>query len=398
MPTEFIHVAEARRMIRENTDPLAPLKVPLQDAAGMVLAEDIFSKTDIPPFNQSSMDGYALNFKGLQTYKHLKIDGVIPAGQGEPAPLMPQNATRIFTGAVVPSGADTVVIQEKVKADKGELLVEDTNLVAGINIRLQGSEIKSGALALEKNTILTPAAIGFLAGVGTSEVLVFPNPSISIIVTGNELQEPGKPLEHGQVYESNSYALIAALKQLHIENVKIYSAEDTLETLTKVLLQALEQSDVVLLTGGVSVGDYDFVIRAAALNGVSQIFHKIRQKPGKPFYFGKKHKQYVFGLPGNPASVLTCFYEYVLPALGKMSSREIGLTNLMAPLRTALKKPVGLTHFSKGFYDGRSVAQLNAQESFRLSSFAKANCLIQMDEGITEYMEGEMVEVHLLPF
>lgn len=199
MPVEFIHVADAKRRIGENTDLLEPLKIPLQDAAGLVLAEDVFSTTDIPPFNQSSMDGYALNFNGWKTYKHLKIEGVASAGMAEHEPLMPQNATRIFTGAVVPSGADTVVMQEKVKADKGQLFVEDTNLVAGLNIRLQGSEIKSGELALEKNTILTPAAIGFLVGVGTQEVVVFPRPSISIIVTGNELQEQGKSLEHGQV-------------------------------------------------------------------------------------------------------------------------------------------------------------------------------------------------------
>ena len=199
-------------------------------------------------------------------------------------------------------------------------------------------------------------------------------------------------------YESNSYTLIAALKQLHIEKVKIYPVEDTLETLTEVLREALEHSDTVLLTGGVSVGDYDFVIRAATLNGVNQIFHKIRQKPGKPFYFGKKHKQCIFGLPGNPASVLTCFYEYILPALCKMSNRESSLTKLMAPLTTAVKKTKGLTHFLKGFYDESSVSPLNAQESFSLSSFARANCLIQLDEEITEYRQGEMVEVHLLPF
>ena len=133
-----------------------------------------------------------------------------------------------------------------------------------------------------------PAAIGFLAGIGITEVLVYPNPSVSIIVTGNELQTPGQPLQQGQVYESNSYSLQAALKQLHITEVKVYKAEDTLETVRQVLNDALQQSDIVFLTGGVSVGDYDFVAAAAKENGVEKIFHKIKQKPGKPFYFGKK--------------------------------------------------------------------------------------------------------------
>lgn len=397
MSSEFIHVAEAKRMIRENTSLLAPLKVPLKDAAGMVLAEDVFSKTDVPPFNQSAMDGYALNFEGWQTHRRLKIEGIIPAGSGKPSSLKPQNAVRIFTGAAVPDSADTVVMQEKVKVDAGELIVDDINLTSGLNVRLQGSEIRSGELALEKNSILTAAAIGFLAGVGVNEVLVFPLPSISIILTGDELCKPGEQLKHGQVYESNSYALLAALKQIHIDRIEIYTAEDTLETLSGVLGQALSQSDMVLLTGGVSVGDYDFVIRAAKANGVEQIFHKIRQKPGKPFYFGKKGRQCIFGLPGNPASVLSCFYEYVLPALGKMNKQETELIKLMVPSKAGLKKPAGMTHFLKGFYDGSSVSQLNAQESFRLSSFAKANCLIQLDEDKTEYSEGEMVEIHLLP-
>ena len=228
-------------------------------------------------------------------------------------------------------------------------------------------------------------------------MLVFPRPAISIILTGDELCQPGQQLEYGQVYESNSYALLAALKNIHISNIKVFTAKDNLKTLSEVFRQALASSDAVLLTGGVSVGDYDFVLRAAEINGIEQIFHKIKQKPGKPFYFGKKGDQVIFGLPGNPASVLSCFYEYVLPALGKMSNQKTDLIQLNVPSKTPLKKAAGLSHFLKGFYDGVSVRQLGAQESFRLSSFAKANCLILLDEDRTEYSEGEMVEIHLLP-
>lgn len=397
MSAEFIHVAEAKRLIKENIEALSSTKVSLKDAAGLILAEDIFSLTDVPPFDQSSMDGYALNFQGWQGFKDLIVDGEVQAGKVESIPMPPQNTRRIFTGAAVPPGADTVVIQEKVLLENGKLVIKDTNLIKGLNVRIQGSEAKAGELALEKSSLLTAAAVGFIAGLGIRELRVYPRPAVSIILTGNELQEPGKPLEHGQVYESNSYALIAALKQAGISDIKTFKSEDSLETLIKVLKEAMEQTDAVLLTGGVSVGEYDFVIRAANANRIEQIFHKIRQKPGKPLYFGKKEKKCIFGLPGNPASVLSCYYQYVLPALGVLSNRDTGLKQLKVPLAESLKKPLGLTQFLKGFFDGSKVRSLNAQESFRLSSFAKANCLIQLDADQSEYNEGDLVEINLLP-
>jgi molybdopterin molybdotransferase len=201
----------------------------------------------------------------------------------------------------------------------------------------------------------------------------------------------------GQVYETNSWSLKAALKQLQIENVKVYRAEDTMDVVEKVLKDALEHSNIVFLTGGVSVGDYDFVAAAAERNGVHKLFHKIKQRPGKPFYFGKKESQLVFGLPGNPASVLTCFYEYAEPAIRQMMRQSSTVKIMQAPLATAFKKSAGLTHFLKGFYDGTSVLPLTAQESYRLSSFAEANCLIQVEENTTNCMDGELVEIHLLP-
>ena len=200
-------------------------------------------------------------------------------------------------------------------------------------------------MAVAKDSLLMPAAIGFLAGIGVTEVLVYPYPVISIIVTGNELQTPGMPLQAGQIYESNSFLLRAALKQLDITEVKVYKAEDTLETVKRVLNEALQKSDIVFLTGGVSVGDYDFVAAAAKENGIEKVFHKIKQKPGKPFYFGKKESKLVFGLPGNPASVLTCFYEYVEPALRQMVKQKTGLRVMQAPLAEPFKKARGLRIF-----------------------------------------------------
>ena len=393
----MISVTEAKKLIIENTLSLEPVSLPLKYAAGLILAEDVYAIMDIPAFSQSSMDGYAFSFEGWKQHKKLKIEGEVAAGDNETITLSLKNAVRIFTGAAVPAGADTVIMQEKTKTQNGELIIEDENIQPGNSVRPKGSEIKAGALALPKENTLSPAAIGFLAGIGITEMKVYPNPSISIIITGNELQQPGKPLAHGQVYESNSFALKAVLKQLHIDNIQILHATDKPEIVTGTLQKALQECDVVLLTGGISVGDYDFVLQSATQCGVEKLFHKIKQRPGKPLYFGKKENKLVFGLPGNPASVLTCFYQYVIPALEKLSKRKIELQLVRVPLARSFQKNAGLTHFLKGFYDGKKAVPLDAQESFRLSSFAKANCLIQIDEDITSLKEGELVDVYLLP-
>ena len=393
----MISVQEAKKIISENVSSLEPVILPLSQAVGLLLAEDIYATTDIPAFPQSSMDGYAFSFEGWKQHKKLKVVGEVAAGSNEAFSLAPENTVRIFTGAAVPVCADTVIMQEKVKTQNGELIIEDETLQPGNSVRSRGSEIKAGTLALEKGSVLLPPAIGFLAGIGIKEVKVYPNPSISIIITGNELQQPGQPLQHGQVYESNSFALKAVLQQLQIGDADILFATDKLDTVTATLKEALNKTDVVLLTGGISVGDYDFVLQAATACDVEKLFHKIKQRPGKPLYFGKKENKLVFGLPGNPSSVLTCFYQYVIPSLEKLSKRKISLQSFKAPLAKAFQKNTGLTHFLKGFYDGKTVLSLDAQESYRLSSFAKANCLIQIDEEITSLKEGELVAVYLLP-
>ncbi len=397
MPPEFIEVTDARKLIRENIKIPDPVRVSISSAAGLILAEDIFALTDVPPFMQSSMDGYAINYQGWKKNEALKIEGMVQAGLTELNPLKSDEARRIFTGAAVPDGADTVVMQEKVGIQDGKLIIKDNNLVSGQNVRIQGSEAKKGEIALEKGHLLNATAIGFLAGLGIHELMVYPAPTISIILTGNELQQPGLALSYGQVYESNSYALNAALKEAGILNVDVFSAEDDLKILIEVLAIAMQKSNLVLLTGGVSVGDYDFVIRAADANGIDQVFHKIRQKPGKPIYFGKKDEKYIFGLPGNPASVLTCFYEYVYPAIGLLSNRQKEMVKLNAVLESDINKPSGITHFLKAYYNGKTVRELKAQESFRLSSFAKANCLIELKSEQSEFKAGDEIEIHILP-
>lgn len=393
----MISVTEAKKIIQEQVSPLSQVQLPLLQAIGLVLAEDVFSAIDFPPFNQSSMDGYAFCYEGLKSNGTLQIEGEIAAGSNSNQTYASEKAVRIFTGAPVPQGMDTVVMQEKVTVENADLIIEDQYIQLGVNVRPKGADIKAGELALKAGTLLTPGAIGFLTGIGITTVGVFPKPVVSIIVTGNELQPAGKRLEYSQVYESNSATITAALQQLHINQIKVFWAEDNLSVLKKTLQEAIEQSDVILLTGGISVGDYDFVLEAATQCGVTKLFHRIKQRPGKPLYFGKKENKLIFGLPGNPSSVLTCFYEYVLPALQQLGNQYKGLKTIEAPLLSAINKTAGLTHFLKGYYDGDKVLPLGAQESYRLSSFAKANCLIQIEENKTHCEIGEKVTIHLLP-
>lgn len=391
----LISVDEAKQLIKDNVEVMPSVSMALKDAAGFVLAKDVYSKIDFPPFNQSNVDGYAIAFKDAR--ERLMIHGESAAGNNANVQLQSKHAMRIFTGAPVPKNADTVVMQEKVTVKNKELMINDEQLQAGLNFRPKGKDIAKNDLALHTDEFLSAGAIGFLTALGITEVNVYKKPSVNIIITGNELQQPGKDLQYGQVYEANSFMLKAALQQLHFNEIEVVYANDNLERQTSILNDALNKNDIVLLCGGISVGDYDFVLQATENCGVKKLFHKVKQKPGKPLYFGKKDKKPVFGLPGNPSSVLTCFYEYVVPALEIMAHKKDTIKHLQLPLSMPFKKNAGLTFFLKGLHDDNKVIPLDAQESYRLSSYAKANCLIRLEEERTQYEEGEMVEVHVLP-
>lgn len=391
----MITVQRANALIAESIRPLEPVSLPLSDTSGLVLAEDVFSHYDIPTYPQSSMDGYAFAFEeGKSTYV---LEGEMAAGSNHQFQLKPGHAVRIFTGAAVPPGADTILVQEKSAIQEGQLQVNDLQLKKGDHVRPVGSEIERGAKALSKGHLLNAASIGFLAGMGISSVMAYPKPKVTILVTGNELQMPGTPLEYGQVYESNSLTLKACLSQLHIKTVEVLQSGDNRLQLHAMLAQALETSDLILMTGGVSVGDYDFTMDAFESCGVRQVFHKIKQKPGKPMLFGIKDEKAVFGLPGNPASVLTCFYEYVIPAIGRMMHSPKSIEIKQVPLEHDHQKPAGLTHFLKGLYNGQTVSLQTGQESYKLSSFASANCLAVFQEGETVFNKGQLIDIHLLP-
>ena len=391
----MIEVQRAHTLIAQHTQRLVPQCIPLVQAVGLRLAESLYSEGDVPAFWQSSVDGYA--FSWTEGERNYQLIGEVPAGSGRPPALLPKQAVRIFTGAPLPEGADTVVMQERTLVEGLEITLNDPDLSKGSNVRPPGSEIAAGALALEEGSLLLPGSIGFLAGMGKAEVVVYPRPKVAILVTGNELQAPGQPLAYGQVYESNSVLLQAALLQLGIQEVWVQRVSDQLEELQSAVERAIAQADVVLVTGGVSVGDYDFTYRAAERGGIELIFHKIKQKPGKPLLFGHKGERLFFGLPGNPASVLTCFYEYVFPALGQLQGNRKGLDTKKAPLSSVFKKKPGLTQFLKAHFDGQQVHLASAQASYQLAGFATANCLAVFPEDWEVVEAGTLVEIHLLP-
>jgi molybdopterin molybdotransferase len=387
---------EAIDIICHQTQALPPTIKSIADTLGLVLAEDVYSPIDIPGFDQSAMDGYALNLGNEPVRKHYLIAGEVAAGDIPDDVTDTNFAVRIFTGAAMPKGFDTVIMQEKTRVEDGTLVITDDLLKTGQNVRLRGAEIKRGTLALLKGSFLTPASIGYLSGMGITEISVFPKPNVTLIITGNELKQPGQLLNDGQVYDVNSYTLTAALRQKGITDIEVLWVKDDLGTLTETLSVALDKSDLVLLTGGISVGKYDYVLEATQKNEVVEQFYKVKQKPGKPLYFGTKNNTLVFGLPGNPASVLTCFYVYVSMAIDLLSSHQKQRWT-KTRLTDSFEKNGGLTHFLKGHYVEGHVRLLGGQESFRLSSFATANCLIRIDESATQMASGSEVDILLLP-
>lgn len=393
----MVSVQEARTLIQQHTTPLQPVFMPLLSAAGHILAEDIRSPIDIPSYPQSGMDGFAFAFESYKAGMGMEVVGEVVAGQSASMVVPPGKAVRIFTGAPVPAGTDTVVMQEKISRKGTDLFIDFPAMKKGDNVRPTGSEIMQRSLALAKGALLKPASIGFLAAMGLTKLKVYPSPTIALIITGNELQTPGQPLKYGQVYESNSVALQSALRSIGAEIQSVYFVSDQLEAMISTLSTALENHDLILITGGISVGDYDFTLPAAKVCGIETLFHKIRQKPGKPLFAGKKGSKLIFGLPGNPSSVLTCYYEYVTVALSIMEQQNRAPELKTVPAEGSFSKPPGLSFFLKGIYDGTTFRLLPAQESYKLNSFAIANCLAVLPEESNGFTQGDLLEIHLLP-
>lgn len=393
----MISVQQALDLILENSIPLMKTESKtLSEALDYRLSENILSLMDLPPFDQSSVDGFAVKLYGENN--KWKVVGEIKAGDAWSGNLWPGEAIRIFTGAQVPDSADAIIMQERIQQDENEISLVDGVIAKGECIRVRGGQLAKGKVALEKNHLLTPAGIGLVASMGLEKVAVLAKPEINLIVTGNELAKVGAQLHPGEIHDANSFVIRAFLSQ---QNVKIENQQiirDEKESLRNSINELISASDVLLISGGVSVGRYDYVRETLEEAGVRTIFHRVAQRPGKPLYYGKKDNTLVLGLPGNPASVLVCCYEYLLPMLRKLKGDEnLFLNSTEKILKADIKKVANLQYFMRGKTDGEFVKPLEGQESHMLKSFAEADCLMILPQGKEEFKAGENINVHLLP-
>ena len=307
----LLPVADALAAVLARAEALPREQVLLEAAAGRILADSVASIVDLPPFPSSSMDGYAV--RAADVPGTLRIVGRVAAGRPETRLLREGEAIEISTGGVVPGGADTVVPVERVVARPDEIEISEAT-VQGDNIRRQGGDVHAGDQILGAGDLLTPARLAALAACGIESVMSRRRPSVAVVVTGTELRAPGEPLAPGQIYESNGIMLATALADVGARVERFGATEDSEEALALVLERALE-ADVVVTSGGVSVGPHDLVRRVEAQLGVEEVFWGVAIRPGKPLAFGVRGRTLVFGLPGNPVSALVGSLLFVRPAL-----------------------------------------------------------------------------------
>lgn len=370
----MISIEEAMRLI-ENTQVAQRTSITdMGSSLGRVLSQDVYAPMSLPPFDNSAMDGFAVN--GI--FESYHVIGEVPAGSGRQITLSPGEAVRIFTGAMVPNGTTSVVMQEKALAKDGTLTIEGP-IAEGLNIRTIGTELEKGELVFSKGHVVNAATVGLLASLGIPSVETYTSPRVAVLVTGSELVTAGQQLGPGQIYESNGISLAMALKEMGLAASGIFRVEDDLDMTTEKLASLLDKNDVVLVSGGISVGDYDFVKQAMDENGVEQIFYKVMQKPGKPLFFGRKGAKYVFALPGNPASALNCFYVYVRALLVKYHAQA------HVPFRARLGEALEVKGTRPVFYrsclENGKVQVLGKQSSSMLHSFAQGNALALLPPG-----------------
>ena len=389
----MISIKEALARVKENTAKLDSVNVNLLNALGSVLSESIQSPINMPPFDQSAMDGYALGGEALVYAVVTEIQaGASATGKS----LTRGEAARIFTGAMIPEGTVSIAKQEIVKREGDSItLIEDVR--EGMSIRKKGEELAINDIAISKETYLNPAAIGFLSGLGIQEVNVYRKPKIAIIVTGNELTKPGEKLLPGRIYESNSATLTAVLKHAGFDS-SLVTVKDDFNSTKETIGSAIDQNDVIIITGGISVGDYDFVGKALEELHVEEVFYKVKQKPGKPLFYGKKGDKSIFALPGNPAAVLTCYYMYVRTAIRSL----IGISTPMLEEREVsilhdFIKKGDRAHLLKAYITPEGVQVHAGQSSAMLSSFVDANSLMYLSEEDREIKKGDKVLVYILP-
>jgi len=396
-----LQLEDAVQRILAEVRPVSGTQVlPVRSALGRVLAADVVSPVNVPSHTNSAMDGYAMNSADLVNDGETCLDmiGVAAAGQPFVGEVQQGQCVRIMTGASVPAGADTVVMQEQVTRD-GDRVTFAGRQKAGQHVRQAGEDIAAGDVALHAGTHLMPAEIGMLASLGTGEVRVYRRPRVVFFSTGDELRSVGEPLGDGQIYDSNRYTIHGMLSRLGCEAIDMGVVRDEYEAVEEAFATAARGADAIVTSGGVSVGDADYVTRALEAAGTVG-FWRVAMKPGRPLAFGRVGEALFFGLPGNPTSVMATFYQIVQPALKALAGRSDVSPPLTvtAETTTALRTKPGRREFQRGVLsradDGRLlVTGLGHQGSGILSSMSTANCFIVLPEDGGAVSEGDLVAV-----
>jgi molybdopterin molybdotransferase len=399
-------VDRARALIREFLSPVTAVeRVHIRAALDRVLAADVESPLDVPGHDNSAMDGWALRYADVdgQAETTLRRVGESFAGKPYDGGVGPGEAVRIFTGAVIPRGADTVVMQERARGTpEGVVIAPGAVTKAGQNRRYAGEDLKRGAVVFRKGQPVRPAELGMLASLGIGEVSVYRRLRVAFFSTGDELRSVGQPLATGEIYDSNRYTLYGMLRRLGCEIVDMGVVPDEPGLLEQAFRTAAASADVVITSGGVSVGEADFVKALLAKLG-EVLFWKIAMKPGRPLAYGRIGDAHFFGLPGNPVSVMVTFYEFVRDALLVLQGRTgvAPMPMFKATLAAPIRKAPGRTEFQRAVLspvaDGTwEVRTTGDQGSGILSSMSLANCFIVLSPATGNVDAGAQVDVQLL--
>jgi molybdopterin molybdotransferase len=377
-------------------------RIHVRAALGRVLAADVISPLDVPAHDNSAMDGYAVRHADLKSDGEvtLAVAGTAFAGAPYGGAIKTGECVRIMTGGVVPQGADTIVMQEHVKAAEGRVTIGGGHR-KGQNLRRAGEDLKAGEPALKKGARLRPAEIGLIASLGIPEVGVYRRLRVAFFSTGDELVSIGTVPQEGQIYDSNRYTIHSMVERLGCEVLDMGVVRDDPQLLESAFTRAAESADVVITSGGVSVGEADFV--KALLDRLGEVvFWKIAMKPGRPLAYGRVKGAHFFGLPGNPVSVMVTFYQFVRDALLTLSGQEpvLPVPTFKVPCTSALRKAPGRTEFQRGILtrgpDGWSVRVTGEQGSGILRSMAEANCFIVLPTDQGNVTPGTLVDVQVL--
>lgn len=397
----LLSVAEAQARILDGVTAVTETEtLPVRAALGRVLAQDVSSPIDVPSHTNSAMDGYAVRAADLPAdgVTEFPVPGTSWAGRPWLTPIEPGQAVQIMTGGMMPEGADTVVMQEQVERE-GNTVRIGTGHKPGQNVRAAGEDVTTGATVFTAGKRLTSADIGVLASLGFAEVSVYRRPRVAFFSTGDELRGVGEPLGPGEIYDSNRYTLFAMLKRLDVEINDLGVVRDRRELIEQAFREAAASADAIITSGGVSVGEADFVKETLeALGNMS--FWKIAMKPGRPVTFGHIDNAVFFGLPGNPVSVMVTFFQFVRAALLKMSG-EVNpqpVYTVFARTTTALRKRPGRYEFQRGVLQQSApgeftVRSAGAQGSGILRSMSEANCFIMLEPDQAGIEAGQPVLV-----